>query len=527
MKNANFNGIGFFAVVFAVVLLWISASSGAQVPPTALIVDYGLTHVEENSIEPGDSGNLVIVIQNTGGFEARGVKAYIADTSNIKGGGSWALGDIVPGRSVVIKTTIKADKDAYIGTHEIPLFLSYTSYWISDSGAKESKDVETNWAVPVHVSIKPLFVIEDLSVPEVAPGDKFKLGVNLRNDKTDAFDVSVKLNLYQAPPASQKITVIGSGAKYAGVLNKSRNFNSEFELYISDDAKSGAYTLPLNVDYEDSGHNKHSDSFTIGIYVSGDAEISITDLKTYPEKIYAEDENVEVKISLENQGKGQIKNLKLILKPESPFNNAKSYEQTKNIGLLNSGDKTDATFYVNVDKSALPGKYSLNFLAEYTVNDEEINESTVIPVFIEEKPLFKISYDAIKTSAGEKKTIKIKVRNTGEECDSVKLWVMEKSDQPFSFDDKTDYIGDLGRNEEGEGILKWTVKDDAKPKSYIVPVEIRCVKGDTVLVNSDKLIIEVSAGERSYSVIQLGLIILAVIAAVLLIMKYRRWSTKK
>jgi len=211
------------------------------------------------------------------------------------------------------------------------------------------------------------------------------------------------------------------------------------------------------------------------------------------------------------------------LNPQNPFKNAKSYKQSKSIGILSTGSKSDTNFYINVDENASPGKYNLNFISEYSVNNEEIKEDINIPVIIDEKPVFKILADEVKISAGEKRSMKIKVTNIGEKCGAVKLFVLEKSDQPFDFEDKTDYIGDLDRNDEGEAILKFSVDADAKAKSYSIPVEIRCVKGDKVIVDSEKIIVEVIEGESSNPLLNYGLIaiILLLVAGSLYFFKLR------
>ena len=515
MNNVSTKGIGFFVLIIMCFIMCAGAGA-AQVPPTTLSVNYGLTHVQEETLGPGDSGTLIVVIQNTGGLPAEDVTASILySNSGVSASDQWNLGTINPGIPVTVTTRINTAENVKPGTYLLAIKFSYTSQSYDSGGALKKEDADSEWRIPIKVTIKPSFLIKNLSIPKIEPGDKFKIGVTLINKKTDAFDVSVRLN------SKPGITILGSDIEYLGDVSKDKAVSAVFELYISDDAIAGAYTIPLNVDYEDKEHNKQSDTFSIGIYAAGTAKISLTDAKTDPEKVYAGDENVGVKFSIENHGTAQVKNLKIILNPVNPFKNAKSYEQSKSIGILSTGGKSDANFYINVDENASPGKYNLNFISEYSVNNEDIKEDINIPVIIDEKPVFKFLADEIKVFAGEKRSMKIRVTNTGEKCDAVKLFVLEKSDQPFDFEDKTDYIGDLDRNDEGEAMLKFSVDSDAKAKSYSIPVEIRCVNGDNVLVDPEKIIVAVIEGESSNPLLNYGLIaIILLVAGILYFFKF-------
>jgi hypothetical protein len=76
----------------------------------------------------------------------------------------------------------------------------------------------------------------------------------------------------------------------------------------------------------------------------------------------------------------------------------------------------------------------------------------------------------------------------------VTVWALKKSEQPFDFSDKSEYIGDLGKGESGEAVIRFTVDADAKVKEYILPMEIRCTKDDVVLVFSKTARIRVEQG---------------------------------
>jgi len=293
MNNVSTKGTGFFVLIIMCFIMCAGAGVGAaQLPPTTLSVNYGLTHVQEETLGPGDSGTLIVVIQNTGGLPAEDVTASILySDSGVSASDQWNLGTINPGIPVTVTTRINVAENVKPGTYLLAIKFSYTSQKYESNGALKKEDVDSEWRIPIKVTVKPSFLIENLSIPKIEPGDKFKIGVTLINEKTDAFDVSVKLN------SKPGITILGSDIEYLGDVTKDKEVSAVFELYISDNAIAGAYIIPLNVDYEDKEHNKQSDTFSIGIYAAGAAKISLTDMKTDPEKVYAGDENVGVKLA--------------------------------------------------------------------------------------------------------------------------------------------------------------------------------------------------------------------------------------
>jgi len=57
--------------------LILGLNSGAQISsPTSIVVNYDLTKIDRD-LKPGDSGTLIVIIQNTGGLPAKEVEASI------------------------------------------------------------------------------------------------------------------------------------------------------------------------------------------------------------------------------------------------------------------------------------------------------------------------------------------------------------------------------------------------------------------------------------------------------------------
>ena len=248
-------------------------------------------------------------------------------------------------------------------------------------------------------------------------------------------------------------------------------------------------------------------------------------MNTNPQEIHADDKDVEVKISAENTGTVEVKNLKVTMEPQTTLKSSKSYTQQKDVGILRPSESSQALFYIDVDETTQPGQYELGFDLSYQVGTEYESKRITVPITVKESPRFELTSEKTEASIGESSQMRLKVTNKGSECDSVTIWVLKKSDHPFDFEDKSQYIGDLKQGQEGEALIKFTVEDDASQKEYILPIELRCTHDDKVHIESEQTIIKVDGKQDS----QGGtIIVLAALAVVIAAVAWkRRGKTKK
>jgi len=543
-------------VIICAAFLSINANALGGVSPTSLIVNYGLSQIDE--LEQGETGNAVIVIQNAGDFEARNVEVVVHDTQYLSASSYWKLGNINPGRSVSIVVPVKVSKDAKTGTNFLTLSMEYKSYSMSEYRTKNVENVKTDWLLSVQVKGKPLFSLKNFSIegnPE--PGEKFTVTVYFKNNKGEAKNTyisaennnanqqttsvsaqsqfassatsgqrSASPSATQTPSASANpiLAVVGINKKYLGDLKQGQEISAKFEVYVDEKAASGVYNLPVKVTYSNGGTTK-TDEWIIGIFVSGQENIIISDITSEPKKFYPKDKDVKLNLKVQNTGSKGVDYLKILPIFNYPFKNSKSYSQAKNPGKLNAGDEKSADFYFDIDDSAKQGTYELKFLINYKADGiiREQNISTTVEVH--QKPDFEISYDS-KTVTGEKDSIKLNIKNSGADCDDVKIYTIKKTDLPFDWTTTSQYIGNLKNNEEGEGILEFSVKNWAKKQIYLVPVEIRCVRNDYVFVQPEKIKIEVDGGKSGtnisdyYIYLIIGITIITAISAIS-VMKFK------
>jgi hypothetical protein len=145
------------------------------------------------------------------------------------------------------------------------------------------------------------------------------------------------------------------------------------------------------------------------------------------------------------------------------------------------------------------GAYGLDFLITYDVDGKKHNKTHSIQLVIKEKPDFTVSAPESISRPGLTESLNLEVENTGTECDSVTLWVLKKSDHPFDFEDKSQYIGDLKKGEIGQAVINFEVDSNAIPKEYRIPLEVRCVKDDKVHIIAETAKIRVAQPEKAGS----------------------------
>jgi hypothetical protein len=534
----------------------ISVSGGATRAASldsTVMVDYALS-TYDSTLEPGDTGTLNLVLRNNGLFKAEKLEVSIADTPNVKIAKRFFLGTIQPGALSTVSFTYRITDSAPMGIQTLSIQLRYDGY---DSFGVRQEDLISTYDLPLKVYGSPRISVDQVRLEGLDIGSPFTLTLYLKNQNTEAYKTTVTLEgtsqlssaasaASQSPSAAsllqmvsanpsalsslasaasslssageKTITILDTNQKYLGTIAKGETVPVTFSAYVSEKAVSGAYTLPLTIQYENKGKVAQTEELEIGVFVTGKPQISFTNVKTDPEEIHQDEKDVEVKVTVENIGTKEVENLKMTLMPGGPFKNAKSYVQTKDMGRLNPKDSSTVSFYIDVDERIQPGLYDLDYLIEYQSEAKNVNETKPVKVAVKDSPDFALSTGDVKVAPGETSKIPIKVVNNGKKCDSVTIWVMKKSDQPFDFQDKSQYIGDLDKGESGEASIQFTADATASERRYLVPVEVRCTLDNKVEVSSESASVTVVAAQKSLTglpvqiLLALGIVVLSIAA---------------
>jgi hypothetical protein len=206
----------------------------------------------------------------------------------------------------------------------------------------------------------------------------------------------------------------------------------------------------------------------------------VVNFSSAPENVKPGNENVKIKVNLANQGTESAKYVKAYLELEEPFSLSKSYESSYNIGTLSGGTAKDAEFLINVDKDAKKMTYIVPMIVEYRDSSNNLlKEEFQLNLDIKGKPELEITeYRLVPqpVRAGGSAKIYLTIENKGEEkAESIIVEAIERSEQPFDFTSKNDYIGVLEPGQKAEVVLATDVKSTAEEKTYQLNLRIRAV----------------------------------------------------
>jgi hypothetical protein len=493
------NSKGKMGLCAALIILFASAACAQSVTETKLSLDYALSQIPTN-LQPGDSGVMTLIIKNVGSRNAEGVEIFIPDMGDIRVSKREYIGTMLPGQVAGISTKYTISGDAEIGLHTIQVTAYYNGYNVR--GAAEYGKSET-WEINVNVKGESIFVVEGMDTGGVPkPGDTIDLKVRIKNmGVAAAYDAEGQL-----ATGNPLIKVIGSEKQFLGDIAPAGVKELQYTVYLDKNLPTGAYSLPLAISYKDKNHNAASATLPLGLQVAGETRVSITVSETDPKEIHAGDTDVLMKIKLDNQGTTDIKTVRVVYVPQAPFENSRSYVQSQDLGTVRSGASSVLSFYANVNEDALPSRTEQLFQLTYEIDNVNKNVSIRVLIDVMDYPDFNLSSEDTIAKAGASSELRVKVENKGSKCDSVTVWALKKSEQPFEFSDKSEYIGDLGKGESGEAVIRFTVDEGAKVKEYILPMEIRCTKDDVVLVFSKtaRINVEPGAGGNNMSYVLVG-----------------------
>ncbi|MGV8169488.1 MAG: COG1361 S-layer family protein [Candidatus Nanoarchaeia archaeon] len=331
-----------------------------------------------------------------------------------------------------------------------------------------------------------------------------------------------------------------SGVKVLGSWSAASAEDEYYTLYykvkVAEDAIEGDYDIKLKATVV--RNSKAVDKITEYKIRVGDKkrpELVIGSISTSPSKLVSDTEEAKLLVEVENIGNSDAYNVRADLVLPKGFTTTYSYSDSDNLGTIAAGQSKTATFYVDVDKSVKSGLYPTDLKLRFKEDLDEtdyFSDSLDIDLSVLSRPIFEIV--SVETSPGElvpgaAVEMKIKVKNTGgKDADSVSIKAFKESSQPFDFDEKSDFIGNLAAGETGEAIIKFTVEKDAVPKKHILDLEVRSISENNVVLDTVTVPLEVKPktgrGSDFFSVKNIAIIVLLL---GVLFLGYRLYAVSK
>ena len=357
---------------------------------------------------------------------------------------------------------------------------------------------------------------------DVVAGDRFTLTVTITNkDNENKNDVRFEFD------ERKPFEFIGDDDWDIENLNVGENAIKNFRIEIDEDTDSGDYELEFTL--EDSKED-YNDVFEIKVK-SDKAEFIIGNLQSDPTTILPDMKDIKLTVEIQNTGDVDAKYVKARLELPQGFSPSNSYSDIVNLGTIKAGEAKEATFYIDTEKILKSDLYNAKVHLEYENGNEKKSKDLEIDLPVQGIPQFSINNiktEPMKVVQGDSVILKIQIKNIGEkEGKDTSIKVFEKSDQPFEFKEKTNYIGTLKPGETGTSVFKLDVDKDAIPTTYLLNIQIRTVYNGNVLVSEETIPIRVYEYERNIKdYLKIGGLVLAGFLIILILLLIFKKKTK-
>lgn len=367
--------------------------------------------------------------------------------------------------------------------------------------------------VPTGAAAFSSITITDVTPTKFNPGDTSEVIVTVKNNGgRDAKDIRLAFQ------GTEVLSLVGATVLHINTLNSWSSKDVTVTMHVKEEAPNGIYPIPVNCSWREYYFDPAEGYVTgpeqtallgLSFNVVGEGVLNVGDVTTDPTDIRPGDENVEIRTVVENSGEAAAKDIEAnLLFNDDTFKPSWSGTDRSYLGRLNSGEKGEAVFHIDIAENIESGKHSIPL--QITYKDTKGEEYTImreVSILLKPKPDFEIvSYYTEPASISAADTgvvLHVQIKNIGtEKAESASVRMTGESEVPFDYDVKSDFVGNLAIGEEGEAILKFGVDEDAVPKVYPLGIEIRCTgdrdKGDdNVYILNKEIKVEVSSGSSS------------------------------
>jgi hypothetical protein len=366
-------------------------------------------------------------------------------------------------------------------THHTAIKLALVFSLITVSTAAASAAPELNG-----VSFDPAFI---------SAGDRVNISANLQAtqipDKTWDEDKELKVVLKPGNRLTREhVTIEESRDESIGFLYPEGVWNQRYQVKVDSGAPTGNYGFEIHIQYLEDGEpveisTREGSNFTVIREFSMPVDNEGVDLtadvqKTQPRVPRPGDDYVEMDLSLVNTGNKPIEELEI--RPGTPENIETSYSRDEKfyISRINDGESYRQSFSVNLGEDLEPGTHWIDLAATYEDQDgNPYSQEIRVPLRVEGRPDLEVVNSSAVMKAGASKQLHVKVENTGEQdAESVTARMIAERTQPFSLNDRSNYIGEIEAGETGEAVLKVSADRTANLKTHNVKVQLRA-NGDS------------------------------------------------
>ena len=333
----------------------------------------------------------------------------------------------------------------------------------------------------------------------IAAGDEVDITVNFREMVSPGSSSDIKanepeysLNVFLDPSdtiSEKYITILDAeGDSNIGHLFSVGVWKKTFRVKVNNDAVPANYELKLKFQYEKNGVPEGAflvHRFILPVKHEG-IVLGIANIVTNPSAIRPGDDFVEITTYIENSGSKSAKSIEAKLSIPDGLEHSYSDNNRKWVGLLSFNESKQLSFFINIDENADSEQYALDLDLNYEdLDNNDYIKKLSFPLLIKERPNIEVVDVKGDGKAGSKITLEVTLKNIGtEDAEAVDARVIKQSSQPFSFDLRSNYVGELKVGETGKAVFTINIDKEAEQKEHSLKLLIRA-KGDSDKGNND------------------------------------------
>lgn len=253
-------------------LLALTMSQPANAQINVAVLDVSLVSQNPYPAEPGSNMNLEVKIENTGTSEAKNIVVEIlqrAPFTLLSGETSKkTINQIGPDSSVQKTYDLFITTSAVSSTYDI----DFKIYAASTPNTYSTKSLS------ILVQGNPKLIVDSVTtIPsDIEPGGFVKLNFKIKNiGSGTARQLQASLN----STSSFLVPVLSGGMVYIGNIGPGETGEALMELSIGSLAEYKTYTSVLTLNYNDESNTPTSDTFNIGIPVTGSIRLDIINVE--------------------------------------------------------------------------------------------------------------------------------------------------------------------------------------------------------------------------------------------------------
>lgn len=272
------------------------------------------------------------------------------------------------------------------------------------------------------------------------------------------------------------------GDDVQGRIYGGQHYNKVFRVKVLPNAPAGSYQFKMIGQWYRDGvalDTQRSVRFFMPVKREG-IILDVATIETQPAEVRPGDDFVQVTTYVENVGEKDAKSVEITLIVPGGFEASYADDNRMWAGRINAGERKEVTFHLDVGEDMQSGAYDLSFDMAYMDLDNNRYLKTVgLPFRVKPRPHLEVVETRGEGVAGRTTQLVVVVANTGEEsAEAVDVRLIKQSSQPFTFDVRSDYVGELEPGEQGEAIFDIHTLGEADLKSHDFNVLIRAA-GDS------------------------------------------------